>query len=77
MFFRVKKEFKWDGREYQKGNIVTIPENHPRIEGLMLGGFIMYDASEPSPCEPDQQGIPAEKIHKSKSRGRRPQRVGV
>ena len=76
MFFRVKKEFLWDGRKYQKGNIVSIPEGNPRIEGLVMAGFICYDACEPSPDE--QQGIPIEEVEKIKPKSRgRPRRVGV
>ena len=62
MFFRVKKDLRWDGREYRRGDIVDIQEGNPRIEGLMMAGIIFYDACAPSPDEPEKQGIPVEKI---------------
>ena len=73
MFFRVKKELRWDGKEYQPGNIVDIPEGNPRIEGLMMGSFITYDSCAPS--SDDQTGVPVEIANKRKSRrvGRRPE----
>ena len=62
MFFRVKKDLRWDGRDYQLGDIVDIQEGNPRIGGLMMAGIIFYDACAPNPDEPEKQGIPVEKI---------------
>ena len=48
MFFRVKKEFLWEGKLYKRGDHIDIPEGHPRLDGMHLGGFVVNDATEPS-----------------------------
>lgn len=48
MRFRVRKGFDWLGRRYSPGDIVDIPDGHPRLGGLVRGGFVIYDCSLPS-----------------------------
>ena len=66
MYFRIKKELRWDGKQYQKGDIIDISETNPRIEGLKIGGFITYDACAPNPAEPEKQGTPVAQVEKRK-----------
>ena len=58
MYFRVKKELKWDSKIYQRGDYIDLPEGHPRIEGLKIGGFISNDATSPNADEPEKLGTP-------------------
>ncbi len=46
MLFRVKKPFDWDGSSYKPGDVIDIPENHPRLGGMLQGRHILYDASD-------------------------------
>ena len=52
MRFIARKEFRWDGRLYEKGDDIEIPEGHPRIGGMIQGRFITYDQSVGSAPKP-------------------------
>lgn len=45
MRFRVRRPFDWAGRKYESGDVIDIPEGHPRIAGMLQGNHIAYDAS--------------------------------
>ena len=51
MLFRVRREFTWDGKTYRPGEVIDIPEGHPRLTGLIQGRWIIYDASS-TPATP-------------------------
>ena len=45
MLFRVRKPFVWDGKDYILGDVIDIPEGHPRIEAMVNASkHIIYDA---------------------------------
>lgn len=47
MRFRVRKPFAWEGKDYQVGQVIEIPEGHPRLRALIeQGRFVTYDSSE-------------------------------
>lgn len=70
MYFRVKKELRWDNKLFQRGDHIDIPEGNPRIGGLLIGGFIVNDSTSPHPDEPERQGIPISEASKRITKSR-------
>lgn len=51
MRFRARRPFSWNGESYSQGDVVEIPEGHPRIEGMLMGRYIAYEAGDISPSK--------------------------
>jgi len=52
MRFKVSAEdLTWGGKEYQRGDVIEIPEGHPRLDALVWSKQVIYDAT--SPANPD------------------------
>lgn len=49
MYFRVRRSFTWAGTEYKSDDTIDIPEGHPRLQAMLRGGFITYNASSVPP----------------------------
>ena len=45
MEFRVIKPFKWNEKNYKRGDHINMEEGNPRTEGMHIGGFIRNDAT--------------------------------
>ena len=56
----MKKEFDWDGRRYVEGDVIEIPEEHPRVGAMVSARFITYDPTLPS--EDDRFGRPIQEL---------------
>ena len=62
MKFVVKRPFKWDERQLERGDNIELEERHPRTAGLLQGRFITYDPSNaPTTNEDDQVPTVAER----------------
>lgn len=50
MMFRVRRPFMWEGQDYEVGDVIDIPENHPRLNAMVNGSrHIVYDATVEEP----------------------------
>jgi hypothetical protein len=54
MKFRVKKPFVWgpSGQDhaYEAGDVIEIPDGHPRLNGMFLGNYLTYESGDLVPA---------------------------
>jgi len=40
-WFLVRRPFDWGGAHYERGDRIVMPQNHPRLNGMMAGRYIV------------------------------------
>ena len=54
---RVRRAFIWSGEHYERGDLIRIPETHPRLDAMIRGGFLVPDPSWLDKVNPHLLGI--------------------